>query len=166
MRPAPRRCSPSSSQLGTHQRDVSTPGGLTLMGVRLYNPTVGRFLQTDPVKGGSANDYDYAMQDPINNFDLDGRMCWSWGSCEKAVKKHWRGIAQIVLAGGCIVASAGACLVASLVVVAASNVHHSGGNWSFDKTGFAIDAGLAVSGAFAARRGSWLLVGIGFRARG
>jgi hypothetical protein len=33
-----------------------------------------RFLQTDPVPGGSANDYDYAAQDPINAFDLDGRM--------------------------------------------------------------------------------------------
>jgi hypothetical protein len=33
-----------------------------------------RFLQTDPIPGGSANDYDYAGQDPINAFDLDGRM--------------------------------------------------------------------------------------------
>ena len=32
-----------------------------------------RFLQTDPVLGGSANSYDYAGQDPINNLDLDGR---------------------------------------------------------------------------------------------
>lgn len=29
-----------------------------------------RFL---PVEGGSANDYDYAMQDPVNVYDLDGR---------------------------------------------------------------------------------------------
>ncbi len=35
----------------------------------------GRFLQTDPVKGGSANDYDYVNADPINNLDLDGRFC-------------------------------------------------------------------------------------------
>lgn len=26
-----------------------------------------------PVEGGSANDYDYALADPCNNFDLDGR---------------------------------------------------------------------------------------------
>jgi hypothetical protein len=32
-----------------------------------------RFLQTDPVPGGSANLYDYAGQDPVNVFDLDGR---------------------------------------------------------------------------------------------
>ena len=47
------------------------------MGVRLYVPTLGRFLQTDPVPGGSANKYDYASQNPITNFDLNGRWCWA-----------------------------------------------------------------------------------------
>lgn len=49
------------------------PAGLTLMGVRVYNPMTGRFIQTDPVPGGNANAYVYP-QDPINAFDLDGRM--------------------------------------------------------------------------------------------
>ena len=31
-----------------------------------------RFLQTDPIPGGSANRYDYADQDPVNNLDLAG----------------------------------------------------------------------------------------------
>lgn len=43
------------------------------MCVRQHNPLIGRFLQTDPVPGGSANAYDYAYQDPINTLDLDGR---------------------------------------------------------------------------------------------
>jgi hypothetical protein len=30
------------------------------------------FLQTDPIPGGSCNPYDYACQDPINMFDLNG----------------------------------------------------------------------------------------------
>lgn len=39
-----------------------------------YGARVGgsRFLETDPIEGGSANDYDYAAGDPINNLDLDG----------------------------------------------------------------------------------------------
>jgi hypothetical protein len=43
------------------------------MGARLYNPHTGRFLSTDPIPGGSANPYEYALQDPYNNLDLDGR---------------------------------------------------------------------------------------------
>jgi len=50
------------------------------MGVRLYNPTTGRFLTVDPVYGGNANDYDYCNGDPINCTDLDGRqMCKDCG---------------------------------------------------------------------------------------
>ena len=32
-----------------------------------------RFLEVDPVEGGSANDYDYVGGDPVNGQDLDGR---------------------------------------------------------------------------------------------
>jgi hypothetical protein len=54
--------------------------------VRTYVPDVGRFLQTDPILGGSATDYDYVNQEPINNYDLSGRACfWKW--FKKAVKK-------------------------------------------------------------------------------
>jgi guanyl-specific ribonuclease Sa len=31
-----------------------------------------RFLEVDPVPGGSANDYDYCFQDPVNCRDLQG----------------------------------------------------------------------------------------------
>ncbi len=59
--------------LGAKQRAADTPSGIILMGVRLYNPTTGRFLQVDPVPGGSCNAYDYSCQDPINRSDTDGR---------------------------------------------------------------------------------------------
>ncbi|WP_106296680.1 RHS repeat-associated core domain-containing protein [Knoellia remsis] len=64
--------SPRYGWLGAKQRAGDTPGGLLLMGVRLYNPNTGRFLSTDPVYGGNANTYTYP-NDPINAFDLDGR---------------------------------------------------------------------------------------------
>jgi len=71
------RTTPSArySWLGAKQRETDSLAGLTLMGVRLYNPRAGRFLQVDPVECGSANKYDYALQDPLNTFDLDGRQC-------------------------------------------------------------------------------------------
>ncbi len=43
------------------------------MGARLYNSATGRFLQVDPVLGGSANAYDYCRQDPVNCNDLNGQ---------------------------------------------------------------------------------------------
>ncbi|MFY1616319.1 RHS repeat-associated core domain-containing protein [Micromonospora sp. WMMD736] len=75
--------------LGAKQRAADTPSGIILMGVRLYNPATGRFLQTDPVEGGSCNDYDYACADPVNAFDLDGKK-WCWKFCGWGRNSVWR----------------------------------------------------------------------------
>jgi hypothetical protein len=58
------------------------------MGMRSYVPALGRFLSPDPIPGGSASAYDYAGQDPVNNFDLTGE-CYvtrrpSPGKCKKS----------------------------------------------------------------------------------
>jgi RHS repeat-associated protein len=44
------------------------------MGARVYIPTLGRFLQNDPIDGGTLNNYVY-VADPINSSDYSGR----WG---------------------------------------------------------------------------------------
>jgi RHS repeat-associated protein len=64
--------------LGSKQRSAEALGGVILMGVRLYHPDTGRFLQPDPIDGGSATAYDYCNADPVNTFDLAGT--WSWKS--------------------------------------------------------------------------------------
>lgn len=65
--------------LGAHQRYSSGNSlGLLRMGVRLYDPALGRFLGVDPEVDGSLNAYDYAFADPVNNNDLDGRKCRKW----------------------------------------------------------------------------------------
>ena len=62
--------------LGAAQRSADTPTGTILMGVRLYSPVIGRFLQVDPVPGGSASAYDYCSADPVNCTDLGGTFSW------------------------------------------------------------------------------------------
>ncbi|RNL91391.1 hypothetical protein EFE23_23530 [Micromonospora solifontis] len=59
--------------LGGKQRSGEALGGVILMGVRLYSPSLGRFLQVDPVQGGSCNPYDYVCADPVNETDLSGK---------------------------------------------------------------------------------------------
>ncbi len=80
--------------LGSKQRAVSG-AGLTLMGVRLYNPVTGLFTSTDPVEGGNANAYTYPS-DPVNSVDLDGRFGgWfkkKWNEARDSGRSAWNGI--------------------------------------------------------------------------
>jgi RHS repeat-associated protein len=61
--------------LGQHQRPLEHETALQPiieMGARQYSPLLGRFLEVDPIEGGSANDYDYTNANPISGKDLTG----------------------------------------------------------------------------------------------
>jgi RHS repeat-associated protein len=59
--------------LGGYQISGNALGGQLLMGARTYNPSVSRFAQVDPVRGGSLNAYDYAGDNPVSNADVSGQ---------------------------------------------------------------------------------------------
>ncbi|MBK0377276.1 RHS repeat-associated core domain-containing protein [Streptomyces sp. RB110-1] len=162
--------------LGGKQRSSETLTGLTLMGVRLYNPATGRFLSIDPVYGGGANAYEYVNGDPLNRFDLDGKW-WSWKKIKRGakraarhVRKNWRTYAGYGATAACIIASAGACAVASVAVFAATSVADGrGGRWRTKKywRSTAKSAAWTAVGVGAGRfaAGSWWKSSRGF-ARG
>jgi RHS repeat-associated protein len=64
--------------LGASQRPTELPTGIISMGARIYIPQLGRFEQTDPEPGGSANSYAYTNGDPVNNADPSGE--WTTSS--------------------------------------------------------------------------------------
>ena len=52
--------------LGAMGLPTELPSGVIAMGARSYVPQLGRFLQPDPIPGGSANAYSYTFGDPVN----------------------------------------------------------------------------------------------------
>jgi RHS repeat-associated protein len=60
------------SWLGAIQLPTELPSGVVNMGARSYVPQTGRFLQPDPIPGGSANAYAYTYGDPVNTNDPTG----------------------------------------------------------------------------------------------
>jgi RHS repeat-associated protein len=73
----PRTSSPPKySWLGSDRVATELPSGIIAMGARSYIPQLGRFLQTDPVAGGSANAYAYTNGDPVNTSDPSGEMTY------------------------------------------------------------------------------------------
>ncbi|MYW05946.1 RHS repeat-associated core domain-containing protein, partial [Streptomyces sp. SID3343] len=71
------------------------PTGLYKTGARYYDPSVGRFTQTDPA-GKEANGYAYAAGDPINRADPTGT--WSLKSAASKATKRLGRLNQVATA--------------------------------------------------------------------
>ncbi len=63
---------PKYSWLGAIELPTELPSGVIAMGARSYIPQLGRFLQPDPIPGGSANAYNYTYGNPLNTTDPTG----------------------------------------------------------------------------------------------
>ena len=62
-------------------RNEALTGGLQKVGVRWYDPLVGRFLQVDPWLGDiyqplTLNAYGYCVNDPVSAIDPEGEIIW------------------------------------------------------------------------------------------
>ncbi|MCW2643176.1 MAG: hypothetical protein JWP76_5482, partial [Dactylosporangium sp.] len=122
--------------LGGKQRSADALGGVILMGVRLYSPALGRFLQVDPAPGGSATAYDYCNADPVNCTDLDGN--WSW-------KKIVGTVAKVASVASMIPGPIG-----TIAGVVSAVAYVATGNWK--------EAAWAMAGAAAAVVGAGCIV--------
>ncbi|MBY8870259.1 DNRLRE domain-containing protein [Micromonospora sp. PLK6-60] len=128
---------------GAAQRSGEAPAGVILMGARLYSRALGRFLQVDPVAGGSATAYDYCNADPVNCSDLDGKLPRWMKKVGRHLKDNWRSYA---VGAVCIVGSVLACGVASAINIGYNAYQSKKRTGRVDWRGVAFDAGLTLVG--------------------
>ena len=92
------------SWLGSDLLATELPTGIISMGARTYIPQLGRFLQTDPQPGGSANAYAYTGGDPIDEADPSGETTtttYNYGAAEAGTAPE--GPPQAYIAPGALI---------------------------------------------------------------
>ena len=100
-----------SWQAATGNETAALAVAIVAMGSRVYVPALGRFIQLDPVSGGSANGYDYANQSPLAMDDPSGE------SVQDPSWTTWLGMGLVAMAGaaGSLVAPASFAPLAAMV---------------------------------------------------
>ena len=116
--PADSQNGASFAWAGQQQRITETNFTLTpiQMGARVYIPSMGRFLQEDPVVGGVQNNYIYPP-DPVNASDFNGKSEISdifagVGRSADNMGGALTGTVLLLGLGACVIGSDGLCLVA------------------------------------------------------
>jgi len=68
-------------------REQDTESNLGFFGVRLYDPTYGRFMSADPLWGkyGNVSPFHYGFNNPINLVDASGLDSAGWAGIQKGV---------------------------------------------------------------------------------
>ena len=141
--------------LAARLRSGEALGGAILMGVRLYDPGTGRFWSIDPLPGGSSSAYDYANQDPVNRFDLDGR--WpSWDSIWRTGATIAIGVVAAGAAAACVAATLGICggAIGTYLVTAGIGAVSGAG-------AYAVSSGRHTGGGYAQAAAVGGLLGVG-----
>ncbi|GAA4321039.1 hypothetical protein GCM10023184_06540 [Flaviaesturariibacter amylovorans] len=69
----------SSYRYGFNGKEDDPESGLQDYGMRMYNPTVARFLSVDPIsiEYPELTPFQFASNGPISNIDLDGLEAWA-----------------------------------------------------------------------------------------
>ncbi|HZN16013.1 MAG TPA: PA14 domain-containing protein [Acidimicrobiales bacterium] len=92
-----------NSWLGSRSRGNEHQPGLRNvieMGARIYDPGLARFLEVDPVEGGSANDYDYVGGDPVNRRDFTGLYADLYGGGTAVSYSDAPALAEVIARSG------------------------------------------------------------------
>lgn len=119
----------SFQYVGQHEKltEVQYAVAPVQMGARVYIPALGRFLGVDPMPGGTANSYVYAL-DPVNEFDLDG----NWLDWRKigSIAVVVAGVAAAVACGASVVCGIAAGAVAAGAAYAVKNAGTKNFKWT------------------------------------